>query len=104
MEKLKKLGLILGAGAIAFVIFTVVLLGLSFIADYLKANVGQEPWLFVDSFLKSIAIVFVGSWLWLAGKFLNKVKPKKYGRYLLILWVVVAVVPYFLSFLVTPNG
>ncbi|WP_162628710.1 hypothetical protein [Marinobacter bohaiensis] len=104
MEKLKKLCLILGAGAIAFVIFALMLFGLSFLADYLKTNVGQEPWLFVDSFLKPIALVFVGSWLWLAGKFLNKSKPIKYGLYLLILWVVVAVVPYFLSFLVTPNG
>ena len=83
-------------------IFTLVLLGLSFLADYLKTNVGQEPWLFLDSFLKPIAVVFVGSWLWIAGKFLSKAKPIKFGRYLLILWV--AVVPYFLSFLVTPNG
>jgi hypothetical protein len=104
MEKLKKFGLSLGAGAIALVIFTLVLLGLSFLADYLKNNVGQEPWLFVDSFLKPIALVFVGSWLCIAGKFLNKTKPIKFGCYLLILWVVVAVVPYFLSFLVTPNG
>ncbi len=103
-KNLKKLGLILGAGAITFVIFTLVLLGLSFLADYLKTNIGQEPWLFVDSFIKPIALVFVGGWLWLAGKLLNKVKPIKYGRYLLILWVVVALISYFLSFLVTPNG
>lgn len=101
MDKLKKIGLVLGAGAIAFVIFTIVLLGLTFLADFLKKNVGFEPWLFVDSFLKPIAVVFAASWVWLAGKFLNKVKLVKYGRYLLILWVVVAVVPYFLSFFVS---
>tara|TARA_B100000700_G_scaffold330459_1_gene456809 strand:- start:1246 stop:1560 length:315 start_codon:yes stop_codon:yes gene_type:complete len=104
MEKLKKLGLILGSGVIASIIFAVILLGLSFLADFLKNNVGFEPWLFVDSFLKSIAIVFVASWIWIAGKFLNKVKLAKYGRYLLILWVLVSVVPYILSFSVTPNG
>ena len=104
MEILKKIGLVLGAGVIAAVIFTLVLLSLSFLADFLKDNIGQEPWLFVDSFLKPIALVFVGSWLWIAGKFLGKPKPIKYGRYLLILWVAVSVVPYFLSFLVTPNG
>jgi len=104
MEKLKKFGLILGAGAIALVIFTLVLVGLSFLAEFLKNNVGQEPWLFVDSFLKPIALVFVGGWLWMAGKFLDKAKPIKFGRYLLILCVVVAVVAYFRSFLVTPNG
>jgi len=40
MEKLKKFGLILGAGAIALVIFTLVLVGLPFLAEFLKNNVG----------------------------------------------------------------
>lgn len=74
MEKIKKFGLILGAGAIAFMVFALVLLGLSFLADFLKNNIGKEPWLFVDSFLKPIALVFVGGWFWVAGKFLNKIK------------------------------
>lgn len=104
MEKFKKFGLILGAGALAFVIYILVLLGLSFLADFLKSNVGQEPWLFAESFLRPIALVFVGSWLCIAGKFLSAAKPIKFGRYLIILWVIVAVVPYFLSFLVTPHG
>ncbi|ASK33233.1 hypothetical protein CEK62_20120 (plasmid) [Alcanivorax sp. N3-2A] len=98
MEKIKKNGLILGAGAIAFLIFALVLLGFSFLADFFKNNFGKEPWLFVDSFLKPIALVFVGGWFWVAGKFLNKIKLMKFGCYLIMLWVVVAVVPYFLSF------
>lgn len=103
MEKIKKFGLVLGAGAIAFIIFSLSLLGLSFFADYLKNNIGLEPWLFLQSLLKPIALVFVGSWMCIAGKFLNKIKLITYGRNLLILWVIMAIVPYFLSFLVTPH-
>ncbi len=102
MELLKKLGRVLGAGIAAFVIFAIILVGLSFLADYFKTNNSFEAYLFTDSFLKPIALVFVGCWAWLAGKFLKSSKSINFGRGALILWVVVSVVPYFLSFTTTP--
>jgi len=101
MEILKKIGMVLGAGIIAFIAYTIALVGLTFLSESLKSS-SFEAYLFTDSFTKPILLVLIGCWALLAGKFLKNSKSITFGHGVLILWVVVSMVPYFLSFTTTP--
>jgi hypothetical protein len=100
----KKIGIVLGAGVVAVLVFAVALLGLLLLADHFRASNSLEPWLIVSSFLKPILLVPVGTWLWLVGRWLEKGKLAKLGLSVLIIWLIAAIVPYVLSFGITPDG
>ena len=82
MEYFKKFGWVLLAGLISFVIFVILLFGLSAVVEYFREQQMLEPRLFFDSFLKPVALIFFSSWAWLAGIFLSKDGPKRWGRIL----------------------
>jgi hypothetical protein len=80
------------------------LLGLSALVHLFKEQGLLEPRLIADTFLKPLLLVFAGGWLWLAGKFLTKEKPKLWGRKAIYIYLAAAILPYIISFLVTPNS
>ena len=98
MEHLKKIGLVLLAGVLSFVIFGVWILGLSLLVDYFKEQQMLEAHLFFDSFLKPVGLVFIGGWVWLTGKLLKKEKPKSWGRIAIYLYLAAVILPYIFSF------
>lgn len=102
--KIKKIGLILAAGACAFIIYMIWFLVISLMHDYLYDKGMQELKLFSGSFLKPIGLMLIATWLILSGMFLKHRKARKLGTYILILYVIVSVVPYGLSFFVEPSG
>jgi hypothetical protein len=104
MENLKKLGFVLLAGCISFVIFGLLMVGLSFLIEIFREQNMLEARLFTDGFLKLIALVLFGSWLWLAGKFLNLDKPKAWGRKAFYIYFAASILPYVFSFFVTPSA
>ena len=104
MEQLKKVGWVLLAGVISFVVFGILLIGLSFLVDYFKSQQMLEPRLFFDSFLKPIGLVFLGVWAWLSGRFLSKDKPKTWGRRAIYLYFAAAILPYVFSFFISPSS
>lgn len=97
-KQLYSIGLIIGAGLAALLIYSAWLLLIAFLADYFKSHGANEAYLFTDSLLKPIALTFIGFWLVLSGIFLKRQEITKGGRILLYIYLAVSVVPYFLSF------
>jgi|TARA_R110000823_G_scaffold315288_1_gene446472 hypothetical protein len=104
MEYFKKFGWVLLAGLISFVIFVILLFGLSAVVEYFREQQMLEPRLFFDSFLKPVALIFFSSWAWLAGIFLSKDGPKRWGRRGIYVYIAVAILPYISSFFVTSGS
>lgn len=100
--KLKKIGLVIGAGILAFILYTAWLVVISFLHDYFDGRSMLEAKLFSGSFLRPIGLVLIAAWLMLAGIFLRYAKGKKVGVYILIVYFAASVIPYGLSFLATP--
>ncbi len=104
MKHFKKIGLVLLAGAISFVIFCILFFGLFALVELFKEEQMLEPRLIANSFLKLVGLVFVGSWLWFSGKFLSKEKLKSRGRKALYIYFAISIFAYVSSFLITPRA
>ena len=102
-EKLRSIGLVIAAGAASLVISSVWLLLVAFLSNYFKTHGAFEAYLFTDSFLKPIALVFAASWVLLAGIFLKRPGAIRWGRRFLYIYLAACIIPYFLSFGVTPK-
>jgi hypothetical protein len=102
--KIKKTGLILLAGGISFILFGIVLIGLSALAELFKEEQMLEPQLVAEAFLKTVGFIFVGSWLWLLGKFLSKEKTKSWGLKVLYIYFAVTIISYLFSFFITDDN
>ena len=102
-EKLRAAGLILVAGVLSFLVFGIWLLLLTFLLEYFKSHGAFEAQLFIDSFLKPIALVLLASWVLLSGLFLKRSGVTKWGRRLFYIYFAVCVLPYFLSFGIKPS-
>lgn len=103
MNHIKSIGWVLLAGTISVVIYIVLLIALSALIDIFNQNNILEARLISDSFLKPLLLVLAGSWLWLAGRFLTKEKPKSWGIKALYIYLAASIIPYLFSFLITPN-
>lgn len=101
-EKLRAAGLILAAGVLSFLVFGIWLLLLTLLLEYFKAHGAFEAQLFIDSFIKPIALVLLASWVLLSGLFLKRPGVTKWGRRLFYIYLAVCALPYFLSFGIKP--
>lgn len=104
MNHIKNIGWVVLAGTISVVLYMVILIGLSALVDIFNQNNILEARLIADSFLKPLLLVLAGSWLWLAGRFLTKDKPKSWGINALYIYLAASIIPYLFSFLVTQNA
>jgi hypothetical protein len=103
-SKIKKIGLIIAAGACAFIIYMFFLVAITLMHNYFDSREMLEPKLFSGSFLKPIGFILIAVWLILSGIFLSYKKARNFGMYILILYVFVSIVPYGLSFFNAPSN
>tara|TARA_R110000851_G_scaffold3200_5_gene12995 strand:+ start:1480 stop:1788 length:309 start_codon:yes stop_codon:yes gene_type:complete len=101
MDKLKTIGWVLLSGFVSFLLVGAVLVGLTFLVQYLKAQNLLELRLFLESFLAPVLLLFIGVWFCLSGLFLSKEKPKIWGKRVIYLYLIVSVLPYVLSVFVS---
>ncbi len=91
-----KVAIAFGLLIIALIYFIIVQAGLAFIIDSMSS---LESRLFVESLAKPVGLTAIGIWLLLLGKYLKAPKAFSWGKLLLMLYVIAALAPYFLSFL-----
>jgi hypothetical protein len=91
-------GLLLGA----LLYFSVMLIGFAILLDLLAAPKYFELRLFIDSLSKPIGVTAVALWFFLFGKILDRPKAIAWAKGAIVLYAAAAVVPYFLSFFISP--
>jgi hypothetical protein len=104
VKYLKSAGLFLLAGIASLVIFGVLMVGLSAVVLHFTNQGMLEAVLFFDSYLKLNALAFFSVWAWLAGRFLSKDGPKRWGRIGFYIYLGVPIISYLFSFFVASNS
>lgn len=102
MSKLKMAGLIFLALVCAFAVYMVWFVIIMLLQDMAQKANSTEGKIIFDAFLKPIGLLLVALSSWFIGKFLSKALPKKIGYYAGGLYFFVVIIPYLLSFFVTP--
>lgn len=101
MEKIKvvlrTIGLVISAGILGSLIWGLIFVPIEIAVEYSKTNGLFELSLFLDAIQKMNGLVFFGSWIWLSGIFLKHSMLKKTGFSFLIIFLIIAIVPYALS-------
>jgi hypothetical protein len=103
-NKLNKIGLFTAAGLCALIVYLAWFFAINLLYDYFSNKEMFEAKLFIGSFQKPIGFMLIAPWLIIFGVLLNNAKAKKIGKYLLVLYFVVSVLPYGLSFITAPSN